>query len=145
MRKAKKWHQLIPGVDVKFGAPMGRSNIGQFPKDGTVVFESRVPMCTCCGAYDAGGVYWGLGNELRVKFTQDMKYIEFYRADPKMWHLNSQNKIDYFTIIDPDKFSGVSEVTDSRMALDLIAGGTTIDERARPHINTYFKSKIIKS
>ena len=138
MRKVKRWHKLIPGVDVKYGAPMGRRSVGKFPKDGTVVFDIKVPMCECCGAYDLGGVYWGIGKELRVKYTEDLAYIEFYRLQPKMWYLHNQDKIDYFTVVNPDEFIGITEVDNAKMASDLVAGGTTIDEKAQTYFNTYF-------
>lgn len=31
------------------------------------------------GAYDKGGAYWGCPENLRVKYTKDLQYIEFYR------------------------------------------------------------------
>ncbi len=150
MRKAKRWDKLIPEVNGKYGAPMGRATIGERPQDGTIVFDAKVPMCTCCGAYDEGGAYWGSNinkdiGELRVKFTQDKKYVEFYRSKPKMWHLHNQDKIDYFTIINPQEFWGVVEITTASQALKLIDEGVVIDERAEPVINNYFKTKILPS
>jgi hypothetical protein len=81
--------KIITKVDTKFGAPMGRSNVGEFPytvtsgrngkifkKHQTKVFDCAVPMN---GAYDRGGVYWGLGSQLRVSYTKDLSYINFYR------------------------------------------------------------------
>jgi len=38
-------------------------------------------MCSCCGAYDKGGAYWGLGNEIRVRYNKDLTFIEFYRVE----------------------------------------------------------------
>lgn len=82
---------LIPEVSNRYGAPMGRSNKGTqpvtvtsgnngriFKKDQTKVYDKRVPMSNC-GAYDLGGAYWGIGKQLRVRFTKDLSYIEFYR------------------------------------------------------------------
>lgn len=81
--------ELIPPVNCFYGAPMGRPNVGNQPitivrgrngrickKDQTKIYDKRVPMD---GAYDEGGAYWGLGKELRVRFTKDLSYIEFYR------------------------------------------------------------------
>ena len=34
---------------------------------------------TSDGAYDKGGAYWGIGKRLRVSYTKDLKYINFYR------------------------------------------------------------------
>jgi hypothetical protein len=88
-----KVSELIPEVNTKYGAPMGRANKGQVPmlvvsgrnnrivlKNQVKIYDKRVPMCTCCGAYDKGGAYWGIGKELRVRFTKDLSYIEFYRV-----------------------------------------------------------------
>lgn len=81
--------KIITKVSAKFGTPMGRPNVGQVPlivtsgKDCKIlkrnqksVFDCKVPMN---GAYDKGGVYWGLGKELRVRYTKDLSYVEFYR------------------------------------------------------------------
>ncbi len=84
--------KIITKVDTRFGAPMGRCNVGSFPP--TVVsgrnnrilkvnnkknrvFDCVVPMSD--GAYDKGGAYWGLGRQLRVRYTKDLLFIEFYR------------------------------------------------------------------
>ena len=85
-------HRTIPKVSTKFGAPMGRKNIGSEPhtitsgnngrivkKNQVKIYDRRVPMIE--GAYDAGGAYWGLGEELRVRFTADLSYVEFYRKN----------------------------------------------------------------
>lgn len=85
-------HRVIPEVNTKLGAPMGRSSLGEHPhtitsgNNGKIfknnqpkVYDKRVPMCSCCGAYDKGGAYWGTGKQLRVRFTPDLSYIEFYR------------------------------------------------------------------
>lgn len=78
---------------MKRGAPMGRSNI--FPQNYSVVeigaphkflvvgekssriFDCAVPMSD--GAYDKGGAYWGHGKQLRVRYTKDLTFVEFYR------------------------------------------------------------------
>lgn len=67
--------KIITKVSGKFGAPMGRYNIGNKP-NGVKVFDCAVPMNS---AYDRGGVYWGLGSQLRVSYTKDLSYINFYR------------------------------------------------------------------
>ncbi len=54
---------------------MGRQNVGNKPTD-KKVYDCYVPMN---GAYDIGGVYWGLGSPLRVSYTKDLTYIKFYR------------------------------------------------------------------
>ena len=92
----KPWNvkRVIPEVSTKYGAPMGRRNIGKEPhtitsgpnckilkKNQIKVYDKKVPMCSCCGAYDQGGAYWGIGNQLRVRFTTDLSFIEFYRTN----------------------------------------------------------------
>ena len=83
--------KIITKVNCKFGAPMGRINIGEYPhtiisgRNGKIfkkhqkkVFDCAVPM-SGDGSYDKGGVYWGLGSQLRVSYTKDLGYINFYR------------------------------------------------------------------
>ena len=87
----KNWNikRVITQVNTKYGAPMGRVNIGKEPltitsgknckilKNNQVkIYDKRVVLIE---GYDNGGAYWGVGNELRVKFTADLSYIEFYR------------------------------------------------------------------
>jgi len=69
--------KIITEVSTKFGSPMGRSNTGVRPDEGAI-FDCAVPMSSC-GAYDKGGAYWGIGSQLRVSYTKDLSYIEFYR------------------------------------------------------------------
>lgn len=59
-----------------YGAQMGRANVGVRPTN-KKVFDCYVPMN---GAYDKGGAYWGLGSPLRVSYTKDLSYINFYRV-----------------------------------------------------------------
>lgn len=82
--------KIITKVNGKYGAPMGRYNVGTQPvtitsgpnnrivkKNQIKVFDCAVPMIDM--AYDKGGAYWGMGNQLRVRYTKDLSYIEFYR------------------------------------------------------------------
>jgi len=69
--------KIITKVNCTYGAPMGRQSIGVSPLD-KKVFDCKVPMGSD-GAYDKGGVYWGIGSELRVKYTKDLSYIYYYR------------------------------------------------------------------
>lgn len=84
-------NRVITPVNCQYGAPMGRANVGTHPpaitsgrndairaKNQVKVYDKRVPMID--GAYDRGGAYWGIGRQLRVRFTADLSYIEFYRA-----------------------------------------------------------------
>ena len=84
------YNKVIYSVNTKFGAPLGRSNVGVrpstitsgpncrvFKKNQIKIYDKKVPMVD--GAYDVGGAYWGLGPELRVEFTKDLSFINFYR------------------------------------------------------------------
>ena len=68
---------IITKVSCKYGAPMGRPDVGIRPKEGKI-YDCAVPMCST-GDYDRGGAYWGTGRQFRVKYTRDLSYIEFYR------------------------------------------------------------------
>lgn len=72
----KTLDKIITNVSTKFGASMGRCNVGTRPTDKTI-FDCEIVLN---GAYDKGGVYWGLGDTLRVSYTKDLQYIEFYRG-----------------------------------------------------------------
>lgn len=84
--------QIISPVSTDRGAPMGRPNVdnryqgkdasGKPFTTSSPILNDKVPMCKCCGAYDIGGAYWGTGNELRVRYTKELDFIEFYRVEP---------------------------------------------------------------
>lgn len=92
MKKSSTLSKIITKVNCTYGTPMGRSNIGTRPTtissgrnckivktNQTSIFDTFVPMCD--GAYDIGGVYWGIGSKpLRVAYTKDLSYVEFYRG-----------------------------------------------------------------
>jgi hypothetical protein len=69
--------KIITQVSGKYGAPMGRSNVGSKPND-QKIYDCAVPLSND-GAYDKGGAYWGIGKQLRVAYTKDLSYVEFYR------------------------------------------------------------------
>lgn len=72
--------KIITDVSSKFGAPMGRFNTQNTRPENKKVYDCYVPM-SCCGSYDKGGAYWGLGEPLRVSYTKDLSYVEFYRVN----------------------------------------------------------------
>ena len=85
-----KLSEIITPVNCRYGAPMGRANIGKQPVTITSgkncrickshqvkVYEKNVPLID---GYDKGGAYWGSPNNLRVRFTKDLSYIEYFRA-----------------------------------------------------------------
>lgn len=78
--------KIITQVDCKYGAPLGRDNIDNCPVSvyngewfvyTGKLFDCKVPLDS--GGYDSGGVYWGLGSELRVTYNKQLTYIQFYR------------------------------------------------------------------
>lgn len=72
-------NKIIYDVNCKFGAPRGRANVGVKPENPKIkIFDCAVPMYSD-NAYDKGGVYWGIGRQLRVQYTKDLSYIRFYR------------------------------------------------------------------
>jgi hypothetical protein len=88
--------KIITEVNCKYGAPMGRPNVGTFPGAITSgpngrefkcnqkkVFDCRVPMCSGDPSYDKGGAYWGLPPNLRVRYTKDLTFVQFYRTNNK--------------------------------------------------------------
>jgi hypothetical protein len=89
--------KIITEVSTIYGAPMGRPNVGTMEtvstnlKGETVkffniekkrIYDCAVPM-SGDGAYDKGGAYWGLGAQLRVSYTKDLSYVNFYRKGEK--------------------------------------------------------------
>lgn len=88
--------KIITKVNDRYGAPMGRPNTtpqysnivdtpnGRYiylskPHEKSVkIFDCAVPMSSD-SAYDKGGAYWGIGKQLRVRYTKDLSYVEFYR------------------------------------------------------------------
>lgn len=86
-----KLSEIITPVNCQYGSPMGRANIGSQPvtitsgnnsrickAHQTKVYEKKVQLIE---GYDQGGAYWGLPNNLRVRFTKSLDYIEFYRTN----------------------------------------------------------------
>ena len=69
--------KIITKVSSKYGAPIGRiSRCADKPTD-KKIFDCAVPLNN--GGYDKGGAYWGFPNNLRVSYTKDLSYFEFYR------------------------------------------------------------------
>ncbi len=75
--------KIITRVNCERGAPMGRSSFGVKPDNGTKVYDCAVPMSSD-SAYDKGGAYWGLGQQLRVQYTKDISFVRFYRTGDKL-------------------------------------------------------------
>lgn len=92
-KKVKTIDKIITKVSSQYGAPMGRSNVlpqkysivdigtkyivNPDTKESKRIFDCAVPMSDGC--YDKGGAYWGIGTQLRVSYTKDLSYINFYR------------------------------------------------------------------
>ncbi len=73
--------QITYDVNCSRGAPMGRADVGTRPKNKRIL-DNVVPMLASDRAYDKGGAYWGIGTaQLRVRYTKDLSFIEFYRKE----------------------------------------------------------------
>lgn len=73
--------KIITKVDCKYGAPMGRYDIGtENPQFNFIEkrYDCKVPLY---GGYDKGGAYWGIGAELRVTYNKSLTFVKFYRND----------------------------------------------------------------
>lgn len=69
---------LFDTLDEKFNSGIEAASKGIRPTD-KKVFDCSVPL-SGDGAYDKGGAYWGIGKQLRVSYTKDLSYVEFYRV-----------------------------------------------------------------
>ena len=84
------FHEVLRDVNTRYGAPMGRSNVGSQPitvTRGPKCREYKCDQVKVCQrrvildqGYDSGGAYWGIGKPLYVRFTLDLSYVEFFRA-----------------------------------------------------------------
>ena len=85
MKSKEIFDGLVGPVNTRYGAPMGRSDC---PPDGIwefsdenwsdfPYFDRAVPLDS--GGYDRGGAYWGLGSPLRVRYSKDGQFWQFYR------------------------------------------------------------------
>ena len=93
MKSNELFNKVVCPVSTKYGAPMGRSNIGNTTdfipttKQGakciidtiepdTKSYDRKVPLTQ---GYDKGGAYWGGANNLRVAYNKTLTIIIFYR------------------------------------------------------------------
>jgi len=84
-----KISQIVTEVNCKYGAPMGRPNIGKPPititsgNDCRIVksnqIKTYIKRVNLIDGYDIGGAYWGMPNNLYVMFTKDLSYLEYIR------------------------------------------------------------------
>ena len=79
--------KIITRCDCKYGAPMGRIPvlpIDSYKSDFNPgrIYDCKVPLDN--GGYDFGGCYWGLPDNLRVKYNKQLTYIKFYRRDERV-------------------------------------------------------------
>lgn len=76
MNSQKAYNKLLAPVNCKYGAPMGRANIGV--PTGERIYDREVIINS--QGYDKGGAYWGIGRDLRVSYNKDLTYVRFYRV-----------------------------------------------------------------
>ena len=82
--------QIITKCNTSFGAPMGRPNFDNrvltvcngvtFAQFNGKVFDCEIPLNKEGYEVRFGSVYWGIGKQLRVSYTKDLSYINFYRV-----------------------------------------------------------------
>ena len=70
--------KIITKVNCQYGAPMGRDDINICAVPNGKLYSQIVPLDS--GGYDPGGAYWGIGRQLRVRYTKDLSYVHFYRV-----------------------------------------------------------------
>lgn len=80
----------LPNVEAKYGAPMGRADTPHAYDEFQAIPDhphkfslQRVKMCSCCGAYDTGGAYWGLGPPLYYAENQTGTITRYFRANSR--------------------------------------------------------------
>ena len=77
------FERIICPVECRRGAPMGRSDVilppGSEKETSERIYDRRVPLDS--GGYDKGGAYWGVGAELRVRYTKSLSLVKFYRVE----------------------------------------------------------------
>lgn len=97
--KTKRSHNVTPKVSCKYGAPMGRLNVGVLLPCGRVqtevlidgvwytkklskrkIYTKSVPLTD---GYDRGGAYWGIGTPLMCDYTPCGNYRKYYRLGDK--------------------------------------------------------------
>jgi hypothetical protein len=79
LNRVRTLDRIITKVDSSRGAPMGRSGETNPVPRSKRVFDCAVPLDS--GGYDRGGAYWGHGfgkRQLRVRYTKDLTFVEFY-------------------------------------------------------------------
>jgi hypothetical protein len=69
--------KILYKVDTSRGAPMGRYNVGTKPTN-KKIYDCKVNLID---GYDKNGAYFGCPNNLRVAYTKDLSYINFYRTN----------------------------------------------------------------
>jgi len=71
-------NKLLSKFSGVYGAPMGRRTIQGNLEAKVRLFRMRM---SACGAYDAGGVYWGNGRPIYACIGEDFQY--FIRANSR--------------------------------------------------------------
>jgi hypothetical protein len=78
LRRVPLMDLVVPRVDTKYGAPMGRYSNTKEERPGDKKLFVRLIRLT--EGYDKGGAYWGIGESLYAEFTKDITYIRFFRG-----------------------------------------------------------------
>jgi len=82
------YNELIYRVDTSRGAPKGRmdKNTHVTVKNKKCVYGQLFDRAVYLSlGYDKGGVYWGMGPQLRVTYSLCLSYVKFYRIEIKKY------------------------------------------------------------
>ena len=114
MSSATAYKEVLHDVNCKYGAPSDRGDVGTRPTDKRI-FDRQVPISQ---GYDGGGVYWGMGNPLRVSYTEDLEYIHFYREDDEYRENGRMKYMDVESLplyIETVKFESSKSIIEKRI------------------------------
>jgi len=78
MKSQEIYNNIMEPVGGPFGAPSGRRSNAPRNWDNVPHFDRYVRFVA--GGYDHKGAYWGYPCNLRLKFSKDGQFWEFYRT-----------------------------------------------------------------
>ncbi len=73
----KNWEkEVLPDVDCKYGAPMGRTTLWPTDRNAPIKLHLRKMRLIGGGCYDVGSVYWGGPADIYVAWGYDRENSE---------------------------------------------------------------------
>jgi hypothetical protein len=102
MNSKQAKENAIKYVSSKYGAPMGRRNIGE-PPENEKCFLFWIPLNS--GGYDAGGAYWGLGQRIYCACDAAGEFMATIRADNRqaagMYFASQWDWVQFRGVVNP--------------------------------------------